>query len=114
MNPEVTEYVQQRAAWQSEICERLRYLVQEVIPQAEERLWHGKPYYIKNGWEAADIEALADAVRFTLYNAQDVEVIEGVTQPLGSGERKAAEIHQGDDVDYTLLGELLARTSSGL
>ena len=47
MNEEVTQYIQKLPAWQVEVCEALRNLIQETIPTVEERLQYGKPHYLK-------------------------------------------------------------------
>jgi hypothetical protein len=49
-----------------------------------------------------------------VFNAAEVDAVKGVLRSMGNGERKTADIVEGQTVDYELLAEILAKTSAGL
>lgn len=114
MNSEVTEYISKTAPWQVEVCERLRAVAATAIPEVDEQILYGKPHFLKNGAHAAVIHAAKNKVSFMVFNAEGVDPIPGVLRSMGKGERKTADITEGQDVDYDLLAEILTRTSAGL
>ncbi|GAB3244001.1 DUF1801 domain-containing protein [Nocardioides dilutus] len=114
MNDDVTAYISKLSSWQVDVCERLRALVHETVPGVEERLQYGKPHYLKNGHYAAVIHAAKAKVTFMVFNAGDIEPIKNVLRPLGDGDRKAADIVEGQDPDYDLLADVLGKAASTL
>lgn len=114
MNQEVTQYIQKLQPWQVEVCDALRNLVHESIPDVEERLQYGKPHYLKNGHYASVIHAATDKVSFMIFNAGELEEIKGFFKSASSPERKTASIREGQEVDYNLLANLLNRATASL
>lgn len=114
MNDEVTDYIAKTLPWQAEVCRRLREMVHATIAGAEEKLQYGKPHFLKNGKHAAVIHVARSKVSFMVFEAGDIEPVKGVLRSLGNGDRKAADITEGQDVDYDLLAGVLAKTSSRL
>jgi hypothetical protein len=112
--PEVTEYIRNiKVDWQQPICEQLRQIVHQSVPDATERIQYGKPHLLKNGKYAAVLGTAKDWVSFTIFNAQDVEGPEGLFED-GPPERKTIKIRKGQAVDYDLLGVLLQKAASTL
>ena len=114
MNPAVTEYISKLPAWQIEICDKLRAIIFNVIPDAEERIQYGKPHYLKNGHYAAVIQASKAKVAFTLFNALELPEQKGFFESTTAPERKTATISEGKAVDYQQLKELLQQASTTL
>lgn len=116
-NKEVAEYIQKveqkSGQWAAEVCESLRKMVHETIPDVEERLQYGKPHYLKNGHYAAVIHAGKDKVSFMIFSAAEIEA-KGVLRAMGNGERKVADIREGQPVDYGQLTGLLKEASGSL
>lgn len=108
MNEEVTAYIQQTKPWQIDVCNSLRETVHQAIPGVEERLQYGKPHFLNDGSYAAVIHASKDKVSFMIFNATDIEA-PGVLRSMGKGERKTADITEGQTVDYQQLATLLGR-----
>ncbi|WP_280464050.1 DUF1801 domain-containing protein [Nocardia carnea] len=111
MNDEVTQYIEKLPPWQIDVCRRLRTMVHETIPGVEERIQYGKPHFLKNGQHAALIHAAESKVSFMVFNAVEIEAVEGVLKSMGNGERKTADIAEGQELDYDLLAGFLARAS---
>jgi hypothetical protein len=114
MNEEVTQYIQKSQPWQQEVCTSLREMIRNVMPDVEERLQYGKPHYLKNGHYAAVIHVAKDKVAFMVFNATDVAEVKGLLRSMGNGERKVVDIVEGQDVDYSVLADILRQTSSAL
>lgn len=114
MNDEVTRYIDKLPAWQIDVCRQLRAMVHKTIPGAEEQIQYGKPHFSKNGQHAALIHAAETKVSFMVFNASEIEPIKGVLRSMGNGERKTADIVEGQDIDYDLLAEFVAKASSSL
>ena len=114
MNQDVTTYIQKLPQWQIDVCEQLRKMIYETIPDVQERIQYGKPHYLKNGHYACVVMAAKDKVSFMLFNALEIVEIKGLLKSATSPERKTATLTEGMDVDYALLSGLLAQTSATL
>ncbi|MEU6644756.1 DUF1801 domain-containing protein [Saccharomonospora sp. NPDC046836] len=114
MNNEVTDYINKTLPWQAEVCGKLREMVHATITDAEEQLQYGKPHFLRNGKHAAVIHVARNKVSFMVFEAGGIEPVKGFLRSLGNGDRKAADITEGQDVDYDLLAGILAKTSSKL
>jgi hypothetical protein len=114
MNQEVTQYIQNLSEWQVKVCESIRKMVYETIPDVQERLQYGKPHYLKNGHYAAVIHASKDKVSFMIFNASELPEIKGVFKSTTSPERKTTTITEGQEVDYKLFASFLKQASDTL
>jgi len=115
MNQEVTQYMQEiNQQWQAEICNRIRQVIHQSIPEVEERIQYGKPHYRKNGKYACVIGTAKGWVSFTIFNAQTLETPEGLFEASDSGDRKTIKIREGQAVDYDLLAKLLQQAAKSL
>ncbi|TCO28313.1 uncharacterized protein DUF1801 [Kribbella steppae] len=114
MHNGVTRYIDKGLPWQIEVCEKLRELVRQTIPDVEEKLEYGKPHFLKNDQHAAVLHVARNKVSFMVFNAADVDPVKGVLRSLGNGDRKTVDISEDQDVDYGLVADILARTSSTL
>ncbi len=111
MNDDVTAYLERGLPWQVEVGEKLRQLVHRTIPDVEETLEYGKPHFLYNGRHVAVIHVARGKVSFMVFKASGIDPIKGVLRSLGNGERKTADISEGQTVDYDVLADVLARTS---
>lgn len=114
MNDQISQYIEKVQPWQTTVCHGLRKMVHETIPEAEESFQYGKPHFLKNGEYAAVIAVAKDKVNFMVFNAHDIPEIKGVLRSMGNGERKTATVTEGQEVDYTLLADILTKTTSAL
>ncbi|MGI5521696.1 DUF1801 domain-containing protein [Micromonospora sp. CA-259024] len=114
MNDDVTRYINKAQPWQIDVCEKLRAMVGQTIPDVEERLQYGKPHYLKNGHYAAVIAVAKDKVSFMVFNATDIPEVKGFLRALGNGERKAVDVRDGQTVDYGALASILEKTAAAL
>ncbi|WP_067856095.1 DUF1801 domain-containing protein [Nocardia shimofusensis] len=114
MHDEVTRYIDDLQPWQIEVCRQLRAMIHKTIPTVDEQMQYGKPHFSKNGRHAAVIHAAKNKLSFMVFNATEIDAIKGVLRSMGNGERKTADIVEGQDVDYDLLAEVLTKASSSL
>lgn len=114
MNSEITRYIEKALPWQIEVCRRLRTLVADTIPDVEEQMLYGKPHFLKNGEHAALIHVAKNKVSFLVFNAAGIDPVPGVLRSMGNGERKTADITEGQDTDYDLLARVLGQAAKTL
>ncbi|NQX67264.1 DUF1801 domain-containing protein [Paenibacillus alba] len=113
MNQEVSQFIEAlKEPWQAELCFCLRDVVYEAIPDVQERIQYKKPHFLKNGKYAAVISTSKDAVSFTIFNASELNVPEGLFD--GPPERKTIKLRQGQAVDANLLSALVSQASAAL
>ncbi|WP_040833087.1 DUF1801 domain-containing protein [Nocardia brevicatena] len=114
MDNQVTDYISKTQPWQAALCEQLRQLIRDTLPEAEERLQYGKPHYLINGHYAAVIDASRGKVSFMIFNATDIPEVKGFLRKLGNGERKAVTFTEGQEADRARLADLLTRSVSAI
>jgi hypothetical protein len=115
MNQAVTDYIAGLDQnWQSDICNRIREIVHQSIPQVEERIQYGKPHFLKNGKYACVLGPAKGWVSCTIFNAAALQAPEGFFEPSDTAERKTIKIRPGQDVDYDLLAALVQQAASAL
>lgn len=106
MNQQVTDYIGKiKVQWQAEVCNRLRGMIHDALPDVEERLQYGKPHYLKNGKYAFVMGTAKEWVSFTIFNAQHLETPDGLFEASENGDRKTIKIRAGQD--YDLLAKLI-------
>lgn len=112
MSQEVISFIENLSLpWQVDVSKKLRHMVQEAIPEVEERIQYKKPHFLKNGQYAAVISPSKDAIDFMIMNTTNLEVPKNFDGP---PERKWLKIREDDTPDYELLAELLVQASSSL
>ncbi|MFP3390358.1 DUF1801 domain-containing protein [Brevibacillus sp. SIMBA_040] len=112
MNEEVSVFIDSLShPWQIEVSNRLRQIVHQAIPEAEERIQYKKPHFLKGGHYAAVISPSKDAIAFMIMNASGLTFPKGFEGP---DERKWLKIRKEDTPDYDLLTNLLVQASSKL
>jgi hypothetical protein len=112
MNQDVTAYIQKISqAWQTDVCNRIRQLVHQSIPEVQERIQYGKPHFLKNGKYACVLGTAKGWVSFTIFNAESLAAPDGFFEA-GGTDRKTIKILQNQDVDYDLLAKLIQQAAN--
>ncbi|RCW50282.1 DUF1801 domain-containing protein [Paenibacillus prosopidis] len=113
MNQEVTDFIQAiKEPWQQELSASLREVVHQAIPDAHERIQYKKPHFLKNGKYAVVISISKDTVSFTIFNADMLELPEGMFD--GPPERKTLKLRKGDTFNSKQLVSLVSQASNSL
>lgn len=114
MNQEVSNFITNvKVDWQQPICEQLRDIVHQSIPDVVERIQYGKPHFLKNGKYACVLGTAKGWVSFTIFNASEIEGPEGFFED-GPPERKTVKFKAGQAVDAAVVGELVKQAASEL
>ncbi|MDQ0196853.1 DUF1801 domain-containing protein [Paenibacillus wynnii] len=109
----VAEFIEDlKEPWQAEICNKLLEVVRQAIPDVQERIQYKKPHFLKNGKYAAVISTAKAAVSFTIFNATELDLPEGLFE--GPPERKTIKIREGQEVEMDVLTSLLKDASATL
>jgi len=115
MKPEITQYIDKiTQQWQAEVCNKLREVVHQAVPDVQERLQYGKPHFLKNGKYACVLGTAKGWVSFTIFNAQKLQIPAGLFEGSDTGDRQTIKIKQEQAVDYELLGKLIQQAASTL
>ncbi|WP_282940013.1 DUF1801 domain-containing protein [Paenibacillus sp. RC67] len=113
MNPEVTEFIEAvKEPWQRELSFSLREAVRRAVPAIQERIQYKKPHFLSKGKYAAVISTSKDAVSFTIFNANELVLPEGMFD--GPPERKTIKLRQGQKVDFDQLSTLVSQAAASL
>lgn len=113
MSQEVIEFIEKvKEPWQAKLCQDLRQVVHNAIPDVHERIQYSKPHFLKNKKYAAVISTSKAAVSFTIFNAAGLALPEGLFD--GPPERKTIKFHNGEQVDGEILSTLLKQAVSTL
>ena len=108
MSQGITDYIAKRnPQWQADICMRLNQVVHEALPEVEERIQYSKPHYLKQGKYLAVLGTAKGWVSFTIFNATNLEVPDGLFESSETGDRKTIKIREGQAVDYDLMTKLV-------
>jgi len=114
INPDVTAYIANIQAWQADICNAVRDGIHAAVPDVQERLQYKKPHFLKDGKYLAVLSPAKAQVSLTVFNATELDAPDGVFKADGPPERKTVKIKDGQEVDYDLLGRLVAQAASTL
>jgi hypothetical protein len=115
MNQEVTDYIDKLTqAWQADLCNQIREVIHQSIPEVQERIQYGKPHFLKNGKYACVLGPAKGWVSLTIFNAQVVNMPENLFEASKNGDRKTIKIREGQEVDYEALATYLQQAASDL
>lgn len=107
MNTDITTYIDNLSQpWQQEVCQRIREIIHQVVPDVSERLQYGKPHFMKGKQYVGVLGPAKGWVSYTIFNAQTLETPEGLFEASDNGDRRTIKIREGQAVDYDLLTSL--------
>ncbi|MFL5766012.1 MAG: DUF1801 domain-containing protein [Bacteroidia bacterium] len=73
MNKDVQKYIKAQAASDQEICNALYELINESLPEAENKIWHAHPVWFLDGNPIVGFSKLKSAVRLLFWSGQSFE-----------------------------------------
>lgn len=110
MNQQVTDYIQNiTKESQVDICNRVRQLIHENIPNVEEQVKYKQAFYSINGKQACVFFPAKDWINVTLFQATNLEAPAGFFEKSDQPDRKTVKIRDGADFDYEVLAGLLKK-----
>ncbi len=87
MNKDIQKYYSSLAPTDKETCEVLTQVIDEILPRAESKIWHGHPVWFLEGNPIVGYSKLKDSVRLLFWSGQSFDE----TGLLPEGSFKAAE-----------------------
>ena len=92
MNPEITSYLASLSEQDRQICLRLMNAIEQHLPQAIGKVWHGSPVWFMDGNPIVGFSKLKNHVQLLFWSGESFDVA-GLT-PVG--KHKAAEARYTD------------------
>ena len=87
-----------------EICDRLRGLIAEGLPEAEAKMWHAHPVWFLDGNPIVGYGKLKDCVRLLFWSGQGFDapglIATGTFKAAERRYRSVAEIDRGEMADW--------------
>lgn len=107
MNKDIKMYHSELADDDKRICDKLHQIINENLPNAESKVWHGHPVWFLDGNPIVGYSKLKGNVRLLFWSGQSFD--EPGLAPEGSF--KAAEVRyvQADDIDESALKRYLKK-----
>lgn len=93
MNPEIDNYHNQQSSEEKCICDALFQIISNVLPEAENKIWHAHPVWFLNSNPIVGYSKLKAGIRLMFWSGASFE------EPLlkaGSGKFKDASITYTD------------------
>ena len=73
MNPEIQSYNQTQSATDKEICDLLAITIDQFLPEAENKIWHGHPVWFLDGNPIVGYSKQKKGLRFMFWSGADFE-----------------------------------------
>lgn len=73
MNKEVSTYNNHQTKNRKSICEVLAQSINEVLPENENKIWHGHPVWFSDGNPIVGYDMLKDSVRLLFWSGQSFD-----------------------------------------
>lgn len=73
MNPEIQEYHNKLETYDKAICDALANQINEQLPKAESKLWHGHPVWFINGNPITGYSKEKRGIRLMFWSGVDFE-----------------------------------------
>jgi hypothetical protein len=87
MNAAIQEYNDSQTPSDKEICDQLAQIINQNLPNAENKIWHAHPVWFLDGNPIAGYSKLKNAVRLLFWSGQSFDE----EKLLNEGSFKAAE-----------------------
>lgn len=109
MNKDVQEYNNSQSPSDKEICALLAKVIDETLPEANSKVWHGHPVWFLDGNPIVGYSKLKDGVRLMFWSGADFDEEKLVP---GTGKFKDASIRytSSDQIDVKDLHRWLKKS----
>ena len=110
MNPEITRFNAAQSPEDRVVCEALATAIDQGLPEAESKIWHGHPVWFLEGNPIVGYSKLKDCVRLLFWSGQSFDEPGLADQ----GSFKAAEVRYTavEQVDEDSLRRWLKKSRS--
>jgi hypothetical protein len=107
MHKDIQAYNDVQAAVDKAICELLAQEIEQTLPKAENKLWHGAPVWFLDGNPIVGYDKLKDCIRLLFWSGQSFD--ESGLQPEGSFKAAEARYTAVDQINKTDLQRWLEK-----
>ncbi|WPO78764.1 DUF1801 domain-containing protein [Flavobacterium sp. KACC 22761] len=73
MNTAIQDYNNSQSSSDKEICDQLALIIDENLPEAENKIWHAHPVWFLDGNPIVGYSKLKDSVRLLFWSGQTFE-----------------------------------------
>lgn len=105
MHADTQRYNERQAPDDQAICDLLAREIDNSLPEAENKVWHGHPVWFLEGNPIVGYSKLKDSVRLLFWSGQSFET--GGLEPEGKFRAAEARFTSVEQVDERLLREWL-------
>jgi hypothetical protein len=115
MNQEVTTYIQEIAVpWQVDICNHIRHLIHQVLPEINEQVKYKQAFYTLQDKQICVFFPAKNWVNITLFHAENLKAPSSFFEKNTKPERKTIKIKQDTEFNYDLLAELFKQIAHNI
>jgi hypothetical protein len=107
MHPEAVQYNEALAPADQDVANLLARIIDECLPEAKNKVWHGHPVWFLDGNPIVGYSKLKGCVRLLFWSGQSFE--EDGLQPEGKFKAAEARYTSAGQVDVGVLRRWLAR-----
>lgn len=107
MNKDIQTYNNSQKPQDKEICELLSKTINDNLPHAENKIWHGHPVWFLDGNPIVGYSKLKDSVRLLFWSGQSFD--EPELQVEGSFKAAEARYVGADQINVKDLGRWLQK-----
>jgi len=109
---QVAAYAQAQPLALRAICELLRKLIDEALPEASSRVWHGSPVWFINENPVVGYDARAETVNLLFWNGQAFD--EAGLSPVGKYRAAQAAFGDAAEIDPEMIRRWLRKAQSNV
>lgn len=88
MNPAIQDYNNSQSSLDKEICNELAFIINENLPDAENKIWHAHPVWFLDGNPIVGYSKLKNCIRLLFWSGQSFDE----EKLANEGSFKASEI----------------------
>jgi hypothetical protein len=107
MHPDSRRYNAAQSPAEAAICERLAQLIDQHLPEAENKVWHAHPVWFLDGNPVAGYSRLKGCVRLLFWSGQSFD--EPGLRPEGSFKAAESRYTAVEQIDESALARWLGK-----
>ncbi|WP_374556367.1 hypothetical protein [Thermomonas sp.] len=107
MHPDTRAYNAAQSPGDKAICDLLADEIDRVLPDAENKVWHGHPVWFLDGNPVVGYDKLVSGIRLLFWSGQSFE--EAGLHPVGKFKAAEARYATADDLDAATLHRWLGK-----
>lgn len=114
-NQDVTAYIHNiHEDWQIDVCQQIRTIIHQSVPELKEQIKMTTPNYSKNGKAVCTFFAAKKWVTWTIFYAGSLDIPESLRNESDYPDRLQLKIKKGQTLDEHVLTRFLQQAASSL